>query len=71
MIELLKSIVSVITTVITFFIHSIESLISFFLNIPTYATFLINSVNVLPSVVIPFAIASISLYVMIMVIGRN
>lgn len=71
MIELLKSIVTVITTVITFFIHSIESLISFFLNIPTYAAFLINSVNVLPSVVIPFAIASISLYVMLMVIGRN
>lgn len=71
MIELLKSIVTVITTVITFFIHSIESLISFFLNIPTYTTFLINSVNVLPSVVIPFAIASITLYVMLMVIGRN
>lgn len=71
MIELLKSIVSVITTVITFFIHSIESLVAFFLNIPTYTAFLINSINVLPSVVIPFAIASISLYVILMVIGRQ
>lgn len=71
MINLLTSIVSVIITVIQFVVHSVESLISFFLNIPTYATFLINSVNILPTVVIPFAIASISLYVMLMVIGRN
>ena len=71
MIELLKSIVSVITTVITFFIHSIESLISLFVNIPTYTSFLINSINVLPSIVIPFAIASVSLYVILMVVGRN
>lgn len=71
MINLLQSIVDIVTTVITFFIHSIESLISFFINIPTYTAFLINSINILPSVVIPFAIASISLYVMLMVIGRN
>lgn len=71
MIELLKSIVSVITTVITFFIHSIESLISLFVNIPTYTAFLVNSINVLPSIVIPFAIASVSLYVILMVVGRN
>lgn len=71
MINLLQSILDIVTTVITFFIHSIESLISFFINIPTYTAFLINSINILPSVVIPFAIASISLYVMLMVIGRN
>lgn len=71
MIDILRSIVEVITTVITFFIHSIESLVSFFLNVPTYTAFLINSVNLLPSVVIPFAIASISLYVMLLVIGRQ
>lgn len=71
MIELLKSIVTVITSVITFFIHSIESLIAFFLNIPTYTAFLISSVNLLPSVIIPFAVASISLLVMMLIIGRN
>lgn len=71
MINLLQSIVTIVTTVINFFIHTIESLISFFLNIPTYTAFLINSINILPSVIIPFALASISLYVMLMVIGRN
>jgi len=71
MIELFKSLLQVVTTVITFFIHSIESLIAFFLNIPTYSAFLINSVNLLPSVVIPFAVASISLLIIMLVIGRN
>lgn len=70
MIEILKSIVDTIVTVVTFFIHTIESLISFFLHIPQYSAFLISSVNVLPAVIIPFAIASISLYIMLLVIGR-
>lgn len=71
MLNLLESIVSVIVTLVTFVIHSIESLIAFFVNIPTYTAFLINSINVLPTVIVPFAIASVSLYIILMVIGRN
>lgn len=71
MIDLLRSIVDAIASVIVFFVHSIESLVGFFLNIPTYVQFISNSLVILPNVVVPFAIASVTLYVMLMVINRK
>lgn len=71
MIQLLQSIVEVVTSVVSFVIHSITSLFNLLSHIPQYVSFMATSINVLPSVIIPFALASVSVYVVFLVLGRN
>lgn len=71
MIEGLRSLLDIIGSLLEFIGHSITSLFDLISNIPTYTVFLINSINVLPSVIIPFAIASVSLYVVFLITGRQ
>ncbi len=71
MLNLLSQIATVISSIIQFVIHAITSLLNFILLIPTYITFIISSINVLPSVLIPFAIASIWVTAYLFIIGRN
>ena len=71
MLNLLSNIIDIITTLITFIFNTIMSFINLISNIPTYTTFLISSINVLPVVLIPFATVSISLYVVLLIMGRN
>lgn len=71
MITLLQSIVDTITSLIGFVIHSIESLINLIAHIPSYVSFLTVSIGYLPTIVMPFCIASVSLYVIFLVINRS
>lgn len=71
MIKLLTSIVDFITSVVNLVIHTIESLINLFAHIPTYVSFLTVSISYLPNIIIPFAIASISVYVVYLVLNRG
>lgn len=71
MIQLFQSIVETISAVVSFFIHSITSLFNLLGHIPQYVAFMTSSINVLPAVIIPFAIASVSIYVVFLVLGRN
>lgn len=71
MLDWLAAVGNMIVTVINLGIHMIESFIHLFTMIPTYVNFLISSINVLPVVLIPFITASISLYVILFVLGRN
>lgn len=71
MIELFKSFLNIVSSLLSFVIHSITSLFNLFAHIPQYVAFMTTSINVLPSVIIPFAIASVSVYVVFLVLGRN
>lgn len=71
MIALVKSIVSVIYTLVNVLISVLKSIAVLVINIPNYITFLTDSLNVLPGVVIPFILISIYLYVMYILIGRS
>lgn len=71
MIKLLQAIVDTITSVIGFVIHTVESLINLIAHIPTYVSFLTVSIGYLPTIIMPFAIASVSLYVVLLILGRN
>ena len=71
MIDLLKSIVDSIIAVADFFWHTIESLFVFITHIPVYLTFIFDSLSVLPAVIVPFAIASIYIYVMYFILARE
>lgn len=71
MIDVLTSILDAITSVIGLVINIFTSLISLLAHIPTYTDFLITSIGFLPTVILPFAVASISVYVVFLLLGRG
>lgn len=71
MLNLLSQIVNTIIAIVSFFVHSIESFINLLLHLPSYVTFLTQAIGFLPALLIPFATASISIYIVLMIVGRN
>lgn len=71
MISLIQSIVDVIKSLVQFLIHSIDSFLNLLFHIPTYVSFLTVSIGYLPSIIIPFAIASVSIYVVFLILNRG
>lgn len=71
MLNFLNSIVDTIVSLITFIVHSIQSLMNLLLNMPKYITYLINSILNVPTIFIPFLTASIYIYVMYLITNRN
>lgn len=71
MIDALRSLLDIVVSLLEFVGHSVYSLFVLLTNIPQYVSFLTASINVLPSVIVPFAIASVSIYVVFLVLGRN
>lgn len=71
MIRLLQSIVDTIISLVGFVIHTVESLINLIAHIPSYVSFLSVSIGYLPTIVMPFCIASVSLYVVFLLLNRG
>lgn len=71
MIKLLQSIVDTISALIGFVINIFTSLINLLAHIPTYVDFLVTSIGFLPTIIIPFAVASISVYVVFLLLNRG
>lgn len=61
----------IVSTLLNLIITTITSLVQLIINIPTYITLLVSSVNVLPGFIIPFALAFISLIVIQYIIGKR
>lgn len=61
----------IISTLLNLVITTITSLVQLITKIPTYLTLLIQSVEVLPSFILPFSLAFISLIVVQYIIGRR
>lgn len=70
MIDLLSTITNTISTLVSFFTNSITSLIDLFAQIPTYIAYLTSAIGFAPNVVQPFLLASISIYVIFLLIDR-
>lgn len=71
MINLLKSIVETITSVISYFISTIESLINILGRLPTFISYITNIINMLPDLFKVFLAVSISVLVIQYILGRN
>lgn len=71
MINLLRSILEIIINLIEFVIQFIQSFIDLFLHIPQYISFIVNNLVTLPSLLIPFIMASISIYIIFLLLGRS
>lgn len=71
MISIFVTILNVITSLIHLIINVISGLISLIIHIPTYVTFLTVIIGYLPAIVIPYLIATISVLVVLFIIGRK
>lgn len=71
MFSILSAIANTIVTLVTFIISALNSFIQLIINIPDYFQFLVNSINLLPTVVIPFAILSVTIYIVLFILGRK
>lgn len=71
MINLLNNLLNGFKAVGQLLINIVTSLVNFVLNIPTYTTFLHTAITVLPDIVLPFALISITISVTLFVINRQ
>lgn len=71
MLNILKSFATIIVSLVQLVVNIVTSLVSFLINIPSYTAFLFSSFNVIPLVVLPFATASVLVYVMLFIINRK
>ena len=60
-----------IGSLIQFIFNMVTSLIDFVLSIPKFVTTLVTASSNLPSIVIPFFMASVSITVVFLLIGRQ
>lgn len=71
MITLFTSIVDFIISIFSLIVHTIESFLNLILRLPTYLSFISVSISHLPTIIIPYAIASISVYVVFLILRRG
>lgn len=71
MISLLRSIVDAFNALIGLIINIFTSLINLLMHIPTYQDFLVTSIGFLPSMILPFAVASVSIYIVFLILNRG
>lgn len=71
MLDILNQIATTFVSMVQFVINTIESFVNLISKIPQYTAFMVQAIGLLPAIMIPFAIASISIYVVLMILGRN
>lgn len=70
MLDILSSFGTIIVSVVTFFVNTLISLVDLISRLHTFIEFTFTSINLLPSVVVPFSVAAISLCVVLFITGR-
>lgn len=71
MLSLLKSIVEFVALIGNLIGNIFNTIIMFITSIPTIVTYLVSTLNVLPTFALSYAIIGISLTVMILIISKN
>lgn len=71
MINMIKSLVDIITNLLTFIGSIIVSFTNLLLNIPKYILFIQTNLTILPNIIIPFVFGSLSIYIIFLILGRN
>lgn len=70
MLGLLSGIWNTIVAIVQFLINMITSLVNLIAHIPAYVAMITSSLTVLPTLIIPFALAGVSLFVVLFILGR-
>ena len=71
MLEFFQWIVDIISSLFDFVINAVTSILNFFKIIPTVLTFATSAVANLPSVVMTFATITLTVAIVLLVIGRS
>lgn len=71
MLDAITSVVEAISSFIQFVINTVTSLVSFISQIPTNLAFLTTALNLIPSVIVPFGLAGITTYIVLLLIDRR
>lgn len=71
MIGILNSFLDIITSFVGFVINTFTSIIVLIGHIPTFVSFATSSAAYLPTMVLPFVLASVSIYVVLFILGRS
>lgn len=71
MVNLLKSIVSAISSIFNFLKGTFDSLVNLLSKIPSFFQFLVRSISILPSIFIPFIVITLVVSILYFIIGRN
>lgn len=70
MFDVLYSIVDTITILVSFIGSFFKGFIYFLFQIPRFVSFLTSSIGLMPSVLVPFLTVTISVYVILFILGR-
>lgn len=70
MLQLLSSFADTIVSLVRLVISTLTSFTNLISNIPQYVSFLTSSIGFLPDIIVPFAIATVSILVVLFIIGR-
>lgn len=68
--NLLDSIAQFAQALGSFVVSTLQSLFVLLSNIPSYINFLVNTFTIVPAIILPFLLASISIYVVYLILGR-
>lgn len=71
MLKVLSGFVEIVITLVSFVINTIMSLIALIIRIPGYIAMLINTLNILPSFLLPYMVAFISIVVVQYLLNRR
>lgn len=71
MLDFFTSLIDTASALVDFLFNTATALFDFVTHIPVYTVFLIQSVNVMPTVLIPFMIVCISVYIVLFMINRR
>lgn len=71
MLDFLSGIIDFITMLGSTLIMLIRSTLDFFLMIPSFISYLLTSIAVLPAFLVPFVVAGVFLSVILLIVGRG
>lgn len=71
MLDAFRSIVDILTNLVNLLVNIVESLINLISNIPNYLNVVTGAIGWLPNVLMPFALASVSLYIVLFLLNRR
>lgn len=71
MLDFLSGIMDFITMLGSTLIMLIRSTLDFFLMIPSFISYLLTSIAVLPAFLVPFVVAGVFLSVILLIVGRG
>lgn len=71
LVSALKAVFTLIGSVVSFVINTISNLVNFLAQIPRFVSYLLDSVFILPSIITQFALACISIFVILRLLNRS